>query len=113
MHAPTPTLRSFRFAAIGLVACLPLLAAAQSQSTADAPCPSGYGRLDTLCLNSTTGDVVMANVPASPGVVRETGCRPGYWRYGELCMSSDTGDVEMADQQPRAAAKQIHDEGKR
>jgi hypothetical protein len=66
-----------------------------------APCPVGYWHYGSLCLNDSTGDVVLASaVPAAPV---ELGCRPGYWRYDALCQNLSTGDVELAETGTRSA----------
>jgi hypothetical protein len=39
-------------------------AAAQSVDTTESRCPAGYWRMDTLCFNQSTGDVVLATPPA-------------------------------------------------
>lgn len=61
-------------------------------------CPSGYWLSDSLCMNSTTGDVVLASSEVANEVVRlSAGCRTGYERMATLCYSARTGDVELAD----------------
>jgi type IV secretory pathway protease TraF len=37
--------------------------AAQSVDTTESRCPAGYWRMDTLCFNQSTGDVVLATPP--------------------------------------------------
>lgn len=51
------------FAVIGLVSGSSAVAA-QSRDATDARCPAGYWRMDTLCFNQSTGDVVFAAPPA-------------------------------------------------
>ena len=61
-------------------------------------CPPGYWLYDALCMNSTTGDVVLASSEAvNEGVRLSAGCRTGYERITTLCYSARTGDVELAD----------------
>ena len=73
-------------------------AAAQQERMSAAACPVGYWQLELLCLNDTTGDLVLAEAPGSPRLAYEPGCRPGYWRLGDLCQSSATGDIELVDE---------------
>jgi hypothetical protein len=39
-------------------------AAAESADVTQSRCPAGYWRMDTLCFNQSTGDVVLASPPA-------------------------------------------------
>jgi hypothetical protein len=39
-------------------------AAAEGLDKTDSQCPAGYWRMDTLCFNQSTGDVVFATPPA-------------------------------------------------
>jgi hypothetical protein len=39
-------------------------ASAESLDTTELRCPAGYWRMDTLCFNQSTGDVVFATPPA-------------------------------------------------
>jgi hypothetical protein len=73
-------------------------AAAQVSS---APCPAGYWHYGSLCLNNSTGDVVLAS--AEPTAPAEPGCRPGYWRMGSVCLNLATGDVELAETDTQSA----------
>ena len=89
---------------IGIAMCC-LAAPARSQDTSALQCPAGYWRHDSVCIDSTTGDVVYASVPKSLRAESEAGCAPGYWRYGEVCISHETGDVEMAEERTHAASR--------
>ena len=51
------------FAVIGVVIGSSA-AAAQSVAATQSRCPVGYWRMDTLCFNQSTGDVVLATPPA-------------------------------------------------
>jgi hypothetical protein len=100
----------FACAAIGVVMCWFSTAIAQSQDPASPRCPAGYWLMQTLCLNSSTGDVVNAAPAPASATAFEPGCAPGYWRLGKLCLSSETGDVELVDEKrwpvvERAAAR--------
>jgi hypothetical protein len=55
--------------------------------------------MGTLCLNSETGDVVMASTPETGHIASRKGCRPGYWRMAGVCLDLESGDVELADDQ--------------
>jgi type IV secretory pathway protease TraF len=61
------------FAMIGVVIGSSAAAAAAAAESADATqprCPAGYWRMDTLCFNQSTGDVVLAAPPAPSDEVR-------------------------------------------
>jgi hypothetical protein len=98
------------FAAIGIVTCWFWTAAAESQNPTGPRCPAGYWLMGSLCLDSSTGDVVNAAPAAPSAIALEPGCPPGYWRLDSLCLSSETGDVELVDEKrwpvaERAAAR--------
>jgi hypothetical protein len=86
------------FATIGIVMCWFSIATAQSQDPASPRCPEGYWLMGSLCLNSSTGDVVNAAPAAPSAITLGPGCAPGYWRLESLCLSSETGDVELVDE---------------
>jgi hypothetical protein len=79
---------------------------AQFQSTAKPVCPATYWLMGTLCLNSDTGDVVMASTPETNRIASRQGCRPGYWRMAGVCLDLESGDVELADAQGPATEQQ-------
>jgi hypothetical protein len=87
------------FATIGVICSLPIAAAAQSQERTVLRCPAGYWLMQSLCLNSSTGDVVYAEPAAASRVLLEPGCAPGYWRLDSQCHSPATGDVELVDEE--------------
>jgi hypothetical protein len=74
---------------------------ATAQVFPNAPCPAGYWHYGSLCLNNTTGDVVLAS--AAPEAVAEPGCRRGYWRMDSVCLNLATGDVELAEAPSQSA----------
>jgi len=51
-------------------------AAAESPDATQSRCPAGYWRMDTLCFNQSTGDVVLA-APSAPS---DEGRAPGAQR---------------------------------
>ena len=71
------------------------MAPAMGQVSPIAPCPVGYWHYGTLCLNNSTGDVVLAT--AAPAAAADPGCRPGYWRMDAVCLNLATGDVELSE----------------
>src|SRR5262245_41694582 len=90
------------FATIGIVTCWFWTATAQSQNPTGPRCPAGYWLMGSLCLNSSTGDVVNAEpAPASATAQSQNPtsprCPAGYWLMGSLCLNSSTGDVVNAD----------------
>jgi hypothetical protein len=87
------------FATISVICSLPIAAAAQSPERTDLRCPVGYWLMQSLCLNSSTGDVVYAEPAAASRVLLEPGCAPGYWRLDSQCHSPATGDVELVDEE--------------
>ena len=53
------------FAMIGMVVGFSATAA-ETIDTTESRCPAGYWRMDKLCFNQSTGDVVFATPPPTP-----------------------------------------------
>jgi hypothetical protein len=91
----------FAFATIGILTCWLGTATAQSQNPTGPRCPAGYWLMGSLCLSSSTGDVVNA-APAAPSATAQSQgstsprCPAGYWLMESLCLNGSTGDVVNA-----------------
>src|SRR5262245_9126378 len=88
-------------AGLTMITAVISMAPAMGQVSPTVPCPVGYWHYGSLCLNNSTGDVVLASV--APAAAADPGCRPGYWRMDAVCLNLATGDVELAETPTQSA----------